>query len=305
MNYGSAAPGKYRYGFNGKEWENSTKGNADQIDYGERMYDNRAGRFLSVDPITSKYPELTPYQFASNSPVFGIDRDGLELWGNNWLFYIWLEWKFGDPTGIKTLKSGFEEKAAIQTRKMSYHNANVPEDVQNRLDHLNNIEANAKIAKGTAQLAKFNIQTSFDIISTVAPLGEGISVSLKGAEIVYDGIRAERVLVGSSEKIAVIGRDFDTRVLKFAAGFEKQTGKTIETFQATEEAQIAWRGLLDKYKGNVPDEIVKGSQIFKENKAWAERVKKEGYKVLDTGLGTKDAKGTFYKMETQTIFGDK
>ena len=35
-------------------------------------------RFLSVDPITKEYPELTPYQFASNSPIAGIDLDGLE-----------------------------------------------------------------------------------------------------------------------------------------------------------------------------------------------------------------------------------
>jgi hypothetical protein len=31
-----------------------------------------------VDPITSDYPELTPYQFASNRPIDGIDFDGLE-----------------------------------------------------------------------------------------------------------------------------------------------------------------------------------------------------------------------------------
>jgi hypothetical protein len=35
-------------------------------------------RFLSVDPIAKQYPELTPYQFASNSPIAGIDLDGLE-----------------------------------------------------------------------------------------------------------------------------------------------------------------------------------------------------------------------------------
>jgi hypothetical protein len=43
-----------------------------------RIYDPRLGRFLSVDPITKKYPELTPYQFASNRPIDGIDLDGLE-----------------------------------------------------------------------------------------------------------------------------------------------------------------------------------------------------------------------------------
>mgnify|MGYP003576095244 CR=1 FL=1 len=69
----------YRYGFNGKENDNEVKGEGNQQDYGMRIYDPRVGRFLSVDPITAKYPELTPYQFASNSPIFGIDLDGLEI----------------------------------------------------------------------------------------------------------------------------------------------------------------------------------------------------------------------------------
>jgi hypothetical protein len=43
-----------------------------------RIYDPRLGRFLSEDPITKKYPELTPYQFSSNRPIDGIDLDGLE-----------------------------------------------------------------------------------------------------------------------------------------------------------------------------------------------------------------------------------
>jgi uncharacterized protein RhaS with RHS repeats len=43
-----------------------------------RIYDPRIGKFLSVDPITKQYPELTPYQFASNTPVWAIDMDGLE-----------------------------------------------------------------------------------------------------------------------------------------------------------------------------------------------------------------------------------
>jgi hypothetical protein len=43
-----------------------------------RIYDPRLGRFLSVDPLTGSYPELTPYQFASNTPIESIDLDGLE-----------------------------------------------------------------------------------------------------------------------------------------------------------------------------------------------------------------------------------
>lgn len=39
-----------------------------------------AVKFLSVDPLTNKYPMLTPYQFASNTPIQAIDLDGLEAW---------------------------------------------------------------------------------------------------------------------------------------------------------------------------------------------------------------------------------
>ena len=35
-------------------------------------------RFLSVDPLTAKFPGLSPYQYASNRPIDAIDLDGLE-----------------------------------------------------------------------------------------------------------------------------------------------------------------------------------------------------------------------------------
>jgi len=78
--YQNVAASKYRYGFNGKENDYEVKGDGNQQDYGERIYDPRLGKFLSVDPVTNKYPMLTPYQFASNSPIAGIDLDGLEFY---------------------------------------------------------------------------------------------------------------------------------------------------------------------------------------------------------------------------------
>lgn len=74
----AASSSKYRYGFNGKENDNDVKGEGNQQDYGMRIYDPRIAKFLSVDPITKEYAELTPYQFASNSPILNIDIDGLE-----------------------------------------------------------------------------------------------------------------------------------------------------------------------------------------------------------------------------------
>lgn len=68
----------YRYGFNGEEKVDDVKGSGVQYDYGFRIYDARIAKFLSVDPLTASYPMLTPYQFASNTPIAAIDIDGLE-----------------------------------------------------------------------------------------------------------------------------------------------------------------------------------------------------------------------------------
>ncbi|OMP74524.1 RHS repeat-associated core domain-containing protein [[Flexibacter] sp. ATCC 35208] len=97
ISYGIAAKG-YRYGFNGKENDNEVKGEGNEQDYGMRIYDPRIGQFLSVDPLTPKYPQLTPYQFASNSPIAGVDMDGLE-------FYYSADGKFlGQGSDLKNME---------------------------------------------------------------------------------------------------------------------------------------------------------------------------------------------------------
>ena len=70
--------GGYRYFFNGQEGDNEVLGEASLHDYGFRMYDARLARFWSVDPITKDFPMLSPFQFASNTPIWAIDMDGLE-----------------------------------------------------------------------------------------------------------------------------------------------------------------------------------------------------------------------------------
>ena len=70
---------EYRYGFNGKEKDDDGEfGSITNYDYGFRIYNPAVGRFLSVDPLTANYSMLTPYQYASNTPIQAIDVDGLE-----------------------------------------------------------------------------------------------------------------------------------------------------------------------------------------------------------------------------------
>jgi RHS repeat-associated protein len=93
--FGAMMPGRsfnaeinYPFGFNGKRYDNEVMGIGNWQDYGMRMYDPRIGRFPSVDPMTSKYPMLTSYQFASNSPIAGIDLDGREFGAGYAIDYI-------------------------------------------------------------------------------------------------------------------------------------------------------------------------------------------------------------------------
>jgi len=59
------------------------KGSGNQQDYGFRIYDPRIGKFLSVDPITKEYPWNSPYAFAENRVIDGVDLEGRE-----WDYYL-------------------------------------------------------------------------------------------------------------------------------------------------------------------------------------------------------------------------
>ena len=78
----SVSTGAYRFGFNGMEQTAGVQGNGQGTfyDYKNRDYDPWKIRFNRTDPITAQYPMLTPYQFASNTPIQAIDLDGLEAW---------------------------------------------------------------------------------------------------------------------------------------------------------------------------------------------------------------------------------
>ena len=46
--------------------------------HGARYYASWLGRWTAVDPLASKYPRVTPYQFAGNTPISFVDLDGLQ-----------------------------------------------------------------------------------------------------------------------------------------------------------------------------------------------------------------------------------
>ena len=60
------------YKFNGKEKDEETGYN----NFGARYYTDWASIWLSVDPMSDKYPHLTSYNYCANNPVMLVDPDG-------------------------------------------------------------------------------------------------------------------------------------------------------------------------------------------------------------------------------------
>jgi RHS repeat-associated protein len=68
------------FGFNGMEKINEQYGEGNAYDFGERIYDGRIARFLSTDKFERKFSSWSPYIFAGNSPIWGIDVKGDSLY---------------------------------------------------------------------------------------------------------------------------------------------------------------------------------------------------------------------------------
>jgi len=69
----------YRYGFNGKEQDNEVSGEGNTIAFEARIYDSRLGRWMAIDPLFKKYSGFSPYNFATNSPIYILDFDGRDI----------------------------------------------------------------------------------------------------------------------------------------------------------------------------------------------------------------------------------
>jgi RHS repeat-associated protein len=68
----------YRFGFNGMESDNEVNGEGNSYAFKYRIHDPRLGRFLSVDPLSATYPWNSPYAFAENRVIDGMDLEGRE-----------------------------------------------------------------------------------------------------------------------------------------------------------------------------------------------------------------------------------
>jgi RHS repeat-associated protein len=76
---GETCTSPYPFGFNGQEKEDEVYGEGNAYSFEYRIHDPRVGRFLRLDPIFRDYPWNSPYVFAENRVIQGVDFEGLEF----------------------------------------------------------------------------------------------------------------------------------------------------------------------------------------------------------------------------------
>ncbi len=110
----------HRYGFNGMPEDNELKGEGNSLDFGARFYDPRVGRFLRLDPLYNKYPNISPYVAFADNPIMYIDLDGWDWILSKGNKIIWYAGNYGDTkTVLKSFKatSGIDKAAGTQNGK--------------------------------------------------------------------------------------------------------------------------------------------------------------------------------------------
>ncbi len=107
---------KNRYKFSAKELDNETNYSY----FGARYYDSDLSQWLSVDAMSDKYPDLSPYNYCAWNPVVLVDPDGND-------------WYQDEETGNKTWREGNKDQIVINGK--TYNNIGTSTSFQYEKDN--------------------------------------------------------------------------------------------------------------------------------------------------------------------------
>lgn len=268
-----SAGSSYRYGFNGKENDNEVKGEGNQQDYGMRIYDPRLGRFLCTDPITDRFPELTPYQFASNSPIWAIDLDGLEG-----LVATGTSQPFSNDSRPVGMIMTVQDAAKIDPRIRSLVADFTPfiGTIKGGVDAYNGYDCGTgdKLAGWQRVLNVIPFVSGFRKIGKVANAAEKISDASK---VVNDVVKSEKAIVSTEKAIVNV---------------EKSTSKIGSTGKVGEDYLKTLGGTPQKYFGKefFSDLNSKGGRFVDQLVNGVAHESKVGYTTLTKDIREQIAK---------------
>jgi RHS repeat-associated protein len=107
----------YRFGFQGQEGDDQIKGDGNSYTTEFRQYDSRIGRWLTIDPQSGKYPDISSYCAFINNPISIIDVKGDTIARFN-SKGVYIGWKDDGKTGWTGLITVKHKNA--KTKKITY-----------------------------------------------------------------------------------------------------------------------------------------------------------------------------------------
>jgi RHS repeat-associated protein len=209
----------YRYGFNGMERDDEVKGSGNSYDFGARMYDARLGRWLSLDPLESRYKSLTPYNYVANSPLQFVDPNGEEI-------VLFFKTPAAKTAYESVLNSSLEGGYTIKLHKL--------ENGHHRVEF---------VSKGEASISEMS-QRATKVYEYLNPIATDPNVKVEML-VVAEGFERILAAVGNYEDAILDMSD----VMQF-----NETGKKTKTYGQTQVGAIVHETLeqYEKTKAGIP-----------------------------------------------------
>jgi RHS repeat-associated protein len=210
----------YRYGFQGQEKDDEIKGGkGNSLNYTFRMHDPRVGRFLSLDPLSLQYPHNSPYAFAENRVIDGVELEGLEYYDADDCL---IEIKHG-ITQIKVENLSNPSQLALSEPRLD--SRGVPTGVR---DWSGDVILGTSINVQTTQKAN---QTSMQVVKTysgVQPGSQSIDLRPSNGDGNPDKRFSSRMIGGGiNAKNAKLGTRFNSAVNAVNFALEKLHGYMV------------------------------------------------------------------------------
>ncbi|MEQ6340891.1 MAG: RHS repeat-associated core domain-containing protein [Gammaproteobacteria bacterium] len=249
-----------------------------------RVYDPAIGRFLQADPIGFE-GGLNLYGYADGNPTSMVDLSGQE-------------------TGYV---SNCSQRGTCATPQTSFS------VVASIIDFFTGSNVNRVSIGCCGPQFDRSIERLTPELWLLMPIRAGTFASgvARGASELAAfeayGIKAERVLSGANDKVAVIGRTMGNAETKGVRGYAealRNQGYNVDIFDGSLVSDAAQREFAQLTAGGrrLTNQELFQTQMYQENKLWAAKIKTEGYTVIDLGYPSMYSFSPFYTMEKQTIF---
>ncbi len=252
-----------RYKFTAKELDNETS----YTYFGARYYDSELSGWLSVDPMSDKYPSLSPYIYSADNPVVLVDPNGMviKLVGTLEMSIFQSLLKSFKGINGENMQAAFGIEQSMKYENVFYSHGFTKNDFRKNYFNVTGVKLKGKILNEAYNIHR--ALASNELIEVMIPLGNEPSFVTNPGQMgtIIDEIPNY-----------VNPSNFNEEILKFVYAIKNGATKEelIDIFENSNADQdgINWKYFRYKskyYNSNEPNH--KGTIVISGDKAKSER----------------------------------